>query len=131
MIFYLLIYKLLKSEIFRLADRCAGFSLELIVPVHSPDPMPNYQPGLESLSRKSMPFAQEISIFSPRSLDAVISTGGLRAREKCSPKVPHATKRQSPASRAPEKMTGPSFFPKGHMRLVRTLCWAVFTEIYL
>jgi hypothetical protein len=24
-----------------LADRCDGFSLELILPVHSPDPMPN------------------------------------------------------------------------------------------
>jgi hypothetical protein len=33
----------LKSEIFRLADRCDGFSLELILPVHPPDPMPNCQ----------------------------------------------------------------------------------------
>jgi hypothetical protein len=24
-----------------LADRCAGFSLEFMLPVHSPDPIPN------------------------------------------------------------------------------------------
>jgi hypothetical protein len=33
----------MKSEIFRSADRCGGFSLELIILVHSPDPIPNCQ----------------------------------------------------------------------------------------
>jgi hypothetical protein len=34
------VWKLLKSEIFRSADRCDGFSLELMLPVHLPDPIP-------------------------------------------------------------------------------------------
>jgi hypothetical protein len=37
------VYKPLKSELFRSADRCGGFSLEWILPVHSPDPIPNCQ----------------------------------------------------------------------------------------
>jgi hypothetical protein len=37
---------------------------------------------LKLLSRKSAPFAQEISFFSPRKRNAVIPPGGWRAREK-------------------------------------------------
>jgi hypothetical protein len=56
-----------------LADCCDCFSLELIIPIHSPDPMPNCQTArVEIIIAQFFAISTVISIFSPRSLEAII-----------------------------------------------------------
>jgi hypothetical protein len=61
-----------------LADRCGGFSLELKLPVHSPDPIPKCLTAkVEIIIAQFRVLCTGNFVFSPRKINAVIPPGGL------------------------------------------------------